>query len=88
MVIKKHKQFTKKYAKLNLKIQLKTDETLIKFVKNPFDRILNNHPLNWDYKGLRSINVTWDFRIIFRELSNNTYELVELIDVWTHSELY
>jgi mRNA-degrading endonuclease YafQ of YafQ-DinJ toxin-antitoxin module len=37
---------------------------------------------------LRSINVTWDYRIIFRKLSDNTYEIVELIKVWTHSELY
>jgi mRNA-degrading endonuclease YafQ of YafQ-DinJ toxin-antitoxin module len=61
---------------------------LILFSENYSDKKLNNHALKWDFLWLRSINVTWDYRIIFKDLSNNTYEIVELIKVWTHSELY
>lgn len=34
------------------------------------------------------IDVTGDLRIIFKELSNWKYEIVELYNVWTHSQLY
>jgi hypothetical protein len=34
------------------------------------------------------LDVTGDLRIIFRELSDGEYELVELLDLWTHSQLY
>lgn len=88
MIIKKHKNFIKNYSKLDLKIQYKVDKSLEIFLKNHFDKSLNNHTLKWDFLWLRSINVTWDYRIIFRKLSDNTYEIVELIKVWTHSELY
>jgi len=76
------------YSKLNIKIQFKVDEVLTTFSKNHFDEKLNNHTFKWDFLWFRSINITWDYRIIFRELSNNTYEIVELVKVWTHSELY
>ena len=49
---------------------------------------LNNHALKGDFLWLRSINLTGDYRIIFREMNNGDIEIVELIDVNTHSELY
>ncbi len=88
MIFKKHKTFEKNYKKLNAKLKSKVNETLILFSKDHFNKKLNNHWLIWDFKWLRSINATWDYRIIFRELSNNTYEIIELLKVWTHSELY
>ena len=88
MIIKKHKLFEKSYSKLSDKLKIKVNETLILFSENHFDKKLNNHALKWDFIWLRSINVTWDYRIIFREMSDNNYEIVELIKVWTHSELY
>ncbi len=88
MIIKKHKLFDKSYSKLSEKLKIKVKETLILFGKNYFDKKLNNHALKWDFIGLRSMNVTADYRIIFRELSDGKYEIIELMKVWTHSELY
>jgi len=88
MKIVRTKTFTKMYLKLDRKIQDKTDETIFSFVKNPFDKKLRNHKLNWIYQECRSVDVTWDYRIIFKELSDDMYELVELLKVWTHSQLY
>jgi mRNA-degrading endonuclease YafQ of YafQ-DinJ toxin-antitoxin module len=88
MIIKKHKFFDKSYSKLNDKIKWKVKEILMIFENDCFNKKLNNHALKWVFLWFRSINVTWNYRIIFRELSNNTYEIVELINVWTHSELY
>ena len=82
------KSFIKTYLKLDRKTQNKTDKTLLVFSENPFDNTLHNHKLHWEYENCRSIDVTWDYRIIFRELSDNTYELIELLKVWTHSQLY
>lgn len=86
-IIRKEK-FTKQYTKLNSKIKDKVIDILILFWINPFDIKLNNHSLSWKYLWLRSINVTWDFRIVFKELSKWKYEIIELVQVWTHSELY
>ncbi len=88
MIIKKHKIFEKSYAKLSDKLKTKVKEALLLFDIDKFDKKLNNHWLKWDFTWLRSINVTGDYRIIFRELSDDTYEIVELLKVWTHSELY
>ena len=82
------KDFIKWYKKLDIKIKLKTDKVIILFKNNPFDISLNNHKLSGNHKWLGSINVTWDYRIIFREISSGKYELVELVDIWTHSQLY
>lgn len=82
------KSFIKSYEVLSLKLKDKVKDTLSLFIKNPKDKILNNHWLEWKYKWKRSINVAWDMRIIFQELSQWKYELVELYNIRTHSQLY
>ena len=88
MIVKRKKRFIKSYVKLNRKIQDKFDEIFLIFLNNPFDERLRNHALNWEYKWFRSIDISWDFRVIFREYPNGTYEFVEFVDIWTHSQLY
>jgi len=67
--------------KLSLKIQKKADESLLVFFKNPKDATLRNHALEGIYRGCRSIDVTGDLRIIFRECSDVSYEIIELLDI-------
>jgi len=88
MKIEFKKSFDKSKSKLDLKIRMKFNEKLIIFSKNPFEKILNNHTLTWKYTWFRSINITWDYRAIFKEYWENKYEFVDFIDIWTHSELY
>ena len=88
MIIKYSKNYKKKILKLNNYIKQKVIERITIFLENPFDEQLNNHQLTWKLKWKRSINITWDFRAVFREYPNWTYEFVEFIDVWTHSQLY
>ena len=88
MKIKYKKDFTKTFEKLDRNIQEKTIERISIFQNNPFLKILNNHSLNWKYKWFRSINITWDYRAIFKEISNWNYEFIEFIELWTHSQLY
>ena len=88
MKISYHKIFVKDYKKINFKIRDKFKDRLRLFIDNPFAKELNNHKLNWKYNWLRSINITWDYRAIFKEYPNWTYEFVEFLNIWTHSQLY
>lgn len=82
------KSFVKSYQCLSEKLRDKIKNVLQIFIKNPTDKVLHNHWLEWKYKWKRSIDVTGDVRIIFKEISEWRYELVEIHDVWTHSQLY
>jgi addiction module RelE/StbE family toxin len=88
MDIQYKKKFVKNFDKLSSKLQSKTIANIKIFQKNPFDRVLDNHALTWEYAGCRSINITGDYRAIFKDLSSWKYEFVEFINVWTHSQLY
>ena len=88
MKLKFSRIFDKKYQKLPIKIQNKFNEKLIEFEFDKFNKKLNNHSLKWKFLWYRSINITWDYRAIFKEYPNWTYEFIEFIDIWTHSQLY
>ena len=88
MKIEYSKKFLKSYKKKDFFIRDKFKEKLILFQNNPFLKELNNHSLQWKNLWFKSINITWDFRAIFKEYPSWTYEFVEFIDFWTHSQLY
>jgi len=74
MIINRNRKFTKSFKKLNRKIQDKFTDKLEIFIENKFDIRLNNHSLNWEYLWFRSINITWNFRAIFKKYPNWKYE--------------
>ena len=84
MKIVYHKNFKKQYKKLKT-LQTKIDQRLILFISDPFDPILNNHPLIGKYKGYRSINITADYRAIYQEIEVNRAFFITLDK---HSNLY
>lgn len=88
MIIKFSKKFDKSYQKLNIKIQDKFNEKLIIFENNKLDVTLNIHSLKWEYLWFSSMNVTWDYRAIYKQYSDWSYEFVEFVNIWTHSQLY
>lgn len=62
------------------------------FILNSDHPQLHNHPLKGDYKGMHSINVTGDWRALYRKVESRqgqvrkqhiTFELLG-----THSQLY
>ena len=63
-----HKNFDKNYKKLKESEKQAFKERRNIFLKNPFDPVLNNHPLGGQYKGYRSININGDLRVIFEVL--------------------
>lgn len=80
-----HSRFKKVYLKLPEKIKKSVESRLMLFSRNPFEAPLNNHPLLGGYKGYRSINITGDYRAIYKELKKDEVVFVKL---GTHSELY
>ena len=77
--------FKKQYKKLNKDLVAKIAERLKFFETDEFSPILNNHKLAHDYEGFRSINITGDWRIIYRKEGN---DIVLLHRVGTHHQLF
>lgn len=80
-----HKSFVKSYRKLPKKLRKVVKEKLILFCEDLFIHELNNHALSGKYKGYRSINISGDYRAIYREIQKK--EVVFVI-LGTHSQLY
>ncbi len=79
-----HGNFKKKFKKLPLPVRSRFKERLCLFLENKFNPILNNHSVNVTFPGCRSINVTGDYRAIFKEEGED----IIFINIGTHSELY
>lgn len=79
------KYFTKRYLKLPQDIQAKFKNRLKIFIENPSNGILNIHGLRGEYAGKYSFNINANYRVIFEY---ETEDIVLLIDIGTHSELY
>lgn len=71
------------------KIQNALGQRILLFRQNPFHPLLHNHPLVGRYRGLRSINITGDWRAIYLEKKTSDGKvLVEFRLFGTHSQLY
>lgn len=80
-----HRNFRKSSKKLSLQLKLTLRDRLKIFSTNPDDERLDNHALQGKYLGHRSIRLTGDWRIVFKEINENT---VLLVRIGTHSQLY
>lgn len=85
MQIRLHRNFIKNYARLPQTIKNKFKERRNLFIQNKFDPILNNHSVEKRFSNCRSINITGDYRAIFKEEKENTYVFIK---IGTHSDLY
>jgi addiction module RelE/StbE family toxin len=85
MKIRFHKNFDKQYKKLRSAEKKKVQERLQLFLEDPFNPLLNNHPLKGKYVDYRSINITGDLRALYKFLSEDECIFV-VVD--THSNLY
>lgn len=82
------KRFIKHYDKAPAKVRSRFKEKVVVFENNPFDPALRNHALSGEWSGCRSIDITGDWRAVYEELGSNEVELVEFIEIGTHSQLY
>jgi len=80
------RHFLKQYNTAPRNIQTAFDARLKRFFKNQHDPILRNHALRGMLSGLRSINISGDWRAIFRELPDE--KIIFFDALGTHSQLY
>jgi len=71
MKISLHKNFTKNFKKRikkNPKLLKKFRKRYNLFVKNRNNKLLYDHKLSGELKGLRSFSITGDIRIVYKEI--------------------
>lgn len=84
MRIALHRSFEKKFIRLDENIRKKFKERKNLFLENPFNPILNNHSVEKRFPGCRSINITGDYRAIFKTQEATTI----FINIGSHSDFY
>ncbi len=83
MLIKFSKKFEKHRAKTPKKIRQAFDNRLEMFIADRYNPTLRNHALTGKYAGHFSINITGDWRAIYRE-----NEKIIFVAMGTHAQLY
>lgn len=76
--------FIKKLVAASAEIKQAFRETVELFEENPHHEGLHNHPLKDEYAEIRSINVTGDWRALYRR---DTQRII-FVDLGTHDQLY
>ncbi len=80
--------FDKKLRQLPPEIIASFDETLDLFWENPNNKSLRRHFLKERYLGYQSIDVTDDYRAIFRESKTENVIFIRFHTIGTHNDLY
>lgn len=78
----------KRLKKLNVKIRKSFKEIIITFSRNPQEPKLNNHPLKKQWHGHRSIDITANWRAIYKEIKVGSEKVAYFVAIGTHKELY
>lgn len=88
MIVKYSPAFFKRLKKVDVRIKRKVKEKILLFSRNPNDPYLNNHLLEREYKGHRSINITSDWRALYREFREGKDTVAYFVTLGTHKQLY
>ncbi len=77
--------FDRQYKKLPRALQDKMWERLALLITDERNPILNDHKLGPPFEEYRSINITGDYRLVYKKIGTHTYYLRA---VGTHHQLY
>lgn len=88
MIIKYSPAFLSKLKKVDIRIKKSVKKRILLFSKNPHDPKLNNHSLKREYEGHRSINITHDWRALYKEKQEGKDIVAYFSLLGTHKELY
>ena len=80
--------FIKKLRKLDVRVRKSFKQAITIFLKNPYEAKLNNHELERDWSGYRSIDINADYRAIYEEVEENEEIIAYFVAIGTHKELY
>lgn len=88
MIIRYSPTFFRKLKEADVRIKKSVKKRILLFSKNPHDPQLNNHSLKREYKGHRSINITSDWRSLYKEKREGKDTIAYFSLLGTHKELY
>lgn len=83
-----HKSFLKSYGKRiknDQKLKLQAINRVELFKTDRSNSILKDHQLTGEKQGLRAFSITGDIRIVYRLVSDN---FVEFLDIGSHNQVY
>ncbi len=80
--------FNKQRKAAPLEIKIAFRETLELFLDNPLYPQLRNHLLKEQYSGYNSLDVTGDWRALFRVRESKTQTIITFHILGTHIQLY
>lgn len=87
--IKHAPKFEKQLLKAPLVIKRTFRQRVALFLTDQRHPLLHNHPLTGNFLGYRSINVTGDWRALYKEeLFDDDKVIIEFHLLGTHSQLY
>ena len=81
----RNRVFKRQFQKLPPKLQDRVQERLTMYIIDESNPLFNDHKLEHPYEGYRSINITSDYRLVYKRIDKNTYYLRA---VGTHHQLY
>lgn len=88
MKVRYSPDFYRKYKKADVRVRNSVDEKIEIFLKDPYDLQLDNHALKRQWKGCRSIDITSDYRAIYKETQIGDKIVAYFVELGTHDELY
>jgi addiction module RelE/StbE family toxin len=88
MEIEYTNKFRGQYRKAEKSIRTAFAQTLDLFLADPQNPFLRNHALRDTFAGFRSIDVTADWRALFRESKSDERTRITFHLLGTHEELY
>lgn len=82
------RNFYRQYKKADVRIQNSVDESIRILRKNPNNPQLNNHLLHEPYQNLRSIDITSDYRALYKEVVTEKDTIAYFVALGTRDQLY
>lgn len=87
-LVKYSKLFDKQRRALPLEVKIAFLEARELFLENPNHPSLRNHSLRNEFSEYRSIDITADYRAIYRKRLERKKEIITFYMIGTHKELY
>jgi addiction module RelE/StbE family toxin len=88
MRVKYDPDFLIKLKKLDVRIRKQLKTKIILFANTPTSPELNNHALKREWEGHRSIDITSNYRAIYKEIRLGKEVVAYFIAIGTHNQLY
>ena len=85
MQVARHPKFEKRLTRLSPSIRNTLANRLELFIADPRHPLLNDHPLSGERYGFRSINITGDWRLVYKPIDEG---MILLTEIDTHHNLY